>query len=213
MGKSRRVRQKRINLKALRRLHRKTWNANDVDRGTKCFSPMTNGYPGGVPAGFLGWLRGKGWWGDVRLHLPCGRVVDTAPGENLRVDIKGPPETNATHVFDATVKSEYPIDWVEKFDFVLIDKPYTRDLAESLYDTAENYAGLDRWVANAKNCVKPGGLLATLDYQVPKRPGPDFNLIACWGIYTAMSVRHMMCFQVWQRDGPELVRGLEAWQQ
>lgn len=189
-----------------------TWCAANVSRGTKCFSPQTEtGYPGGFPLGFLDWILDKGWWGHSRLHVPCGLVADVGPGEVLRADVKAPPTTNATHVFDATDKSQWPIEWVEKFDFILIDKPYTRNLAKDLYDTEECYAGLDRWVSIAKNYVAPGGLLCTLDYELPARPGPDFNLEACWGIYQAMSVRHMMAFQVWRRDGKSRPQGLERW--
>lgn len=188
------------------------WCAANVERGTKCFSPQTEtGYPGGFPVGFLSWMIDRGYWGSCRLHVPCGLVPDVGPGEVLRADVQAPPTTNATHVFDATDKSAWPIEWVEKFDFILIDKPYTQDLARDLYDTAECYAGLDRFVSNAKNCVAPGGYLCTLDYQVPKRPGQDFNLVACWGIYQAMAVRHMMCFQVWRRDGPRPKQGLQEW--
>lgn len=188
------------------------WKPEDVERGTKCFGPETNGYPGGYPKGFLKWIRDLGYWGDVRLHVPCGMVADSDPGEVVRVDVKMPPETNATHSFDATDMKAWPDEWKEYFDLVLIDKPYTEALAESLYDTKDVYAGLDKWVACAKYSVKPGGLLATLDYQVPKRPGEDWNLIACWGIYVAMSVRHMMCFQVWQKDGADCIdRGLMRW--
>ena len=180
-----------------------TWRPENVIRGTKCFSPATNGYPGGYPVGFMDWVREMGWWGDVRLHVPCGKVQDHAPGEVLRVDVQSPPITNATHVFDASDSDQWPTTWLERFDLVMIDKPYTEDLAESLYDTRECYAGIDRFVTNAKHTVAPGGFLITLDYQVPKRPGTDWNLVACWGIYVAMSVRHMMCFQVWQKDGKD----------
>jgi len=188
------------------------WKEEDVERGTKSFGPETNGYPGGYPKGFLSWCRNHGYWGDKRLHVPCGMVADSDPGEVVRVDVKMPPETNATHSFDATKASAWPYEWKEYFDLVLIDKPYTKDLAERLYDTEDVYAGLDKWVACAKYSVKPGGLLAHLDYQVPKRPGDDWNLVACWGIYTAMSVRHMMCFQVWRKDGEtDEESGLRKW--
>ena len=188
------------------------WKEEDVERGTKCFGPETNGYPGGYPKGFLSWCRNHGYWGDKRLHVPCGMVADSDPGEVVRVDVKMPPETNATHSFDATKASAWPYEWKEYFDLVLIDKPYTKDLAERLYDTEDVYAGLDKWVACAKYSVKPGGLLAHLDYQVPKRPGDDWNLVACWGIYTAMSVRQMMCFQVWRKDGEtDEESGLRKW--
>lgn len=187
-----------------------SWTPESVDRGTKCFSPQTNGYPGGYPVGFIDWVRSKGWWGDQRLHVPCGLVVDPHPGQVARVDVLAPPITNATAVFDASDSDQWP-EWSERFDLVMIDKPYTEDLAESLYDTKECYAGIDRFVSNAKKTVAPGGYLCTLDYQVPKRPGDDWNLIACWGIYCAMSVRHMMCFQVWQKDGDRRDQGLEKW--
>lgn len=198
----------------LRQKHRRMlddgeWSKELVDRGTKCFSPRNNGYPGGYPLGFLTWLQGKGWWGDVRLHLPCGLVADTYPGEVHRVDVKAPPITNATVVFDATVKENLPTAWEESFDFVAIDPPYSADLAESLYDTREVFGSIDKFVKCAAPAVRPGGLLLTLSYLPPKRPGTDFDLIACWGIYQAMSVSYMRCFQVWRRRGESNQRGLE----
>jgi len=181
-----------------------------VDRSTKCFSPQTNRYPGGFPVGFLSFLQERGWWGDKRLHIPCGQVRDM---DSIRVDIQPPPKTNATHVFDATLRTNYPEEWKENFDFVLIDKPYSEELARSLYGTEDNYAGLDRWVGNCAPLVKPGGLLVTLDYQYARRAslGPEWNLIGCWGIYQSISVSNVRLLQVWKRDGERSLQGLSKW--
>jgi len=186
------------------------WSAEDVDRGTKCFSPKTNGYPGGFPYGFLDWMIDNGWWGNDRIHVPCGLVADVGPGTVTRVDVKPNPTTNATHVFDAGNPDEWPDD-LEGFDFALIDPPYSRTLAKDLYDTEAVFYGVDRFVRMVAPRIRPGGLLCTLSYQVPKRPGTDWNLIACWGIYQTISVAHIRMFQVWKKDGETPLQGLDTW--
>ena len=186
------------------------WDPEKVDRGTKCFSPKTNGYPGGFPYGFLDWMIDNGWWGDDRLHVPCGLVADVGPGAVTRVDVKKPPKTNATHVFDAGTSTEWP-DELTNFDFALIDPPYSKDLARTLYDTESVFYGIDRFVRNVAPRITPGGLLCTLSYQVPKRPGEDWNLIACWGIYQTISVANIRMFQVWKKDGERELQGLNKW--
>jgi len=196
-------------------LNRGEWDSKKVDRGTKCFSPRNNGYPGGYPMGFLDWIIDAGWWGDVRMHVPCGMVADVGPGEVVRVDIHAPPVTNATHVFDCLDSSGWADafggEHLERFDFVAIDPPYSHELAERLYDTGETFGSIDRFVKKAAPAVKKGGLLLTLSYQVPKRPGPDFDLLACWGIYQTISVSHMRCMQVWRRRGNQSPRGLDSY--
>ena len=62
----------------------KVWDHRKVFRTTKCFSPSTNGYPGGFPLGFLKYLKEMDWWGKKRVYLCAGGVNDP---EAIRVDI------------------------------------------------------------------------------------------------------------------------------
>ena len=187
------------------------WDHTEVSRGTKCFSPMNNGYPGGYPVGYLDWCRENGWWGDKRLHVPCGMVDDT---DSIRIDVKA-DGTNATHVFDARDANLWRVfgsvdNPHTTFNCIMIDPPYTKELAKNLYDTEEFYSGIDSFVNPCLPYLEPGGLLITLSYAVPKRPG-NLNLIASWGIYQAVSVSHMRCFNVWQKNGDAGPQGLQRW--
>lgn len=169
------------------------WTKESVSRGTKCFSPMTNGYPGGYPVGYLKWLREMGWWSEGRrLHLPGGMTDD--PG-GFRVDIR--PEVKPDLLADAR-NTGLP---AESFDWVGVDPPYSEHLAETLYDTKAVYSGINAFMKEGARLLKPGGYLVSLSYEICKRP-KDCDLVAMWGVYCAMSVRHMMALSVWRKRLP-----------
>ncbi len=185
------------------------WDHTKISRGTKCFSPMNNGYPGGYPVGYLDWCRNNGWWGDKRLHVPCGMVDDT---DSIRIDVKH-EGTNATHVFDARDEKMWrifgdPGSPKITFNCIMIDPPYTKILAKDLYDTEDYFSSINKFIKPALNYLEEGGLIVTLSYEVPKRP-KDCDLLASWGIYQAMSVSHMRCFNVWKKPGDRSPQGLE----
>ena len=184
------------------------WNYENVSRGNKCFSPQNNGYPGGYPVGYLSWLQSMGWWGDKRLHVPCGAVADD---DSIRVDIKS-KGTNATNVFDGRSKEEMKslADTHGQFNWIGIDPPYSAQLADDLYGTLEHFSSINAFTDAAYEALEPGGLIVTLSYEVPKRIR-DCNLIAAWGIYQAISVSHMRCLNVWQKPGKSSSQGLERW--
>jgi len=165
------------------------WDKDSVSRGTKCFSPKTNGYPGGYPVGYLSWLKANGWWGEKRLHLPGG-MTDDAGG--FRVDIR--PEVKPDLLADAR-KTGLPSG---QWDFVGVDPPYSPELADSLYQTKAVYSGINAFMKEGARLLKPGGVLVSLSYEICKRP-KDCDLIGMWGVYCAMSVRHMMACTVWRK--------------
>ena len=168
------------------REEKKEWMKN-VFRTTKCFSSTTeNNYPGGFPVGFLKWTREKGWWGEKRAYLCAGGIKDD---EAVRVDIK--PEVNPTHCEDAR-KTSLPSN---TFDLVIVDPPYSRELAEYLYGTGEHYGRIDSFTKEAARIAKSGGLIMTLSYEVPKHL-PDCNFIAVVGVYQVIQTAHMRCFTV-----------------
>lgn len=168
----------------------KRWPPSSVFRTTKCFSPKTNGYPGGFPVGFLKWCRDMGWWGDNRCYLCSGGVDD---GEAVRVDLRA--EANATHREDAR-HTTLPD---ESFDCVILDPPYSKELAEKMYGLGKMYSGINAFAKEAGRLVAPGGLVLTLSYEVPKRI-KACSLIACCGVYQVINVAHMRCFTVWRKE-------------
>jgi len=164
----------------------KAWDPKKVFRTTKCFSPSTNGYPGGFPRGFLKYLQELGYWGQKRCYLCAGKVNDL---EAVRVDIRA--ETNPTHCEDARATS-FPDN---TFDIVIIDPPYTRELAKNLYKTEKYFSSINQFAKEASRIVKLNGLIVTLGYEVPRRI-PNCNFIAVIGIYQAIRVAHMRCLTV-----------------
>jgi len=164
----------------------KAWDHKKIFRTTKCFCPSTNGYPGGFPRGFLKYLQELGYWGKKRCYLCAGGVKDP---EAIRVDILS--KTKPTHCEDARATS-LPKN---SFDVVIIDPPYTRELAEKLYKTEKYYSSINQFAKEASRIVKRGGLVITLSYEVPKRI-PNCNFIAAIGVYQAIRVAHIRILTV-----------------
>jgi len=165
------------------------WKKEDVFRTTKCFSPMTNGYAGGFPVGFLKYLKENDWWGKKRVYLCSGKVDDK---EAIRVDIK--EECNPTHLEDARNTSLK--DNIS--DCIIIDPPYSKELAKSMYGTEKYWSWINSFTKEALRLCKEGGLIITFSYEVPKRI-KDCDLVACIGVYQAMSVAYMRCLTVWRK--------------
>ena len=206
------------------RLSTEVFNVSRVSRGTKAFSAYTNsGYPGAFPSGFLAWVRDRGFWGDRRMYLCCGAVVDD---EADRLDIQGQiadavpgrKGRNATTTRSRTLKTTANIIGDARqtglkddiYDWVMVDPPYSVALAESMYGTQQAYSDIDVFLNEGMRITAPGGLLCSLTYQVPKKP-PGSDLLACWGIYTIPSVRHLTCFAVFQKFGSSRAMGLQPW--
>ena len=165
------------------------FDKNKIFRTTKCFSPATNGYPGGFPVGFLNWVHDMGWWGKKRCYLCCGQVDDL---DSVRVDLSW--KANATHVEDARETSLPDLE----FDWVMIDPPYSRELADKLYGMGEYYSSINMFTKEAERICGNGGLILTLSYEVPKRI-KNCDLVACVGVYQAINVCHMRCCSVWKK--------------
>ena len=163
----------------------------DVYRTTKCFGAWAkrsdgSHYNGAFPNGFVKWLQKMGWWGESRCYLCAGGVEDEGA---VRVDIL--PEANPTHLEDAR-ETSLPDN---KFDVVIIDPPYSRDLAEKYYGTGKHYSSINKFTLEAARIVKSGGLIVTLTYEIPKRiKGCDF--IAVCGVYTVPMTGYMRCLTV-----------------
>ena len=166
-------------------------HTTEIFRTTKCFgawSHQKNGehYNGAFPNGFMAWLKKMGWIGEKRCYL-CAGMVDDA--EAVRVDIR--PECRPTHCEDARHTS-LPSN---EFDTVILDPPYSLELAKSLYGTEKFFAGIDGFTKEAARICKAGGVIITLTYQVPKRLH-DAEFIAVCGIYTIPSTSYMRCLTV-----------------
>ena len=141
---------------------------------------------GAFPNGFLSWLKQMGWWGDVRVYLCAGAVKDDAA---VRVDIRS--EMNPTHCEDAR-RTSLPSG---KYDLVILDPPYSEQLADELYGTKEHYVGINGLTKEASRITAPGGLIITLTYEIPKRI-KDCDFIAVCGIYTIPATSYMRCLTV-----------------
>ena len=171
-------------------------DSSGVYRTTRCLSSSGHGknrgkYPGRFPNGFIKWIKEMGWWGNERVYLCSGPVNDE---QAIRVDVR--PEVNPTHCEDARNTSLQN----ESADFVIIDPPYTKELAERFYDTKKHYAGINAFTKEAGRIIKPGGLIVTLTYEIPKRlPGCDF--IAVCGVYTVPMTGYMRCLTVSRKMG------------
>ncbi len=171
----------------------KKWNPESIFRTTKCFGCFTgkNSYNGKFPNGFLKWIKEKGWWGQERVHLCSGKVEDP---DSIKIDIK--PEVNPTFIEDArnTSLKDNSADWV------MIDPPYSKELAKKLYNTEKHFAGINAFTKEAVRICKPNGLVLTLSYEIPKRlRGCEF--IAVCGIYTIPFTSYMRCFTVSKKGG------------
>lgn len=170
----------------------KKWKQEEVFRTTKCFGSWGpkdakgNRCPGAFPNGFVKWVKDQGWWGERRVWLCAGGVVD--PGSK-RVDLRH--QVEPTHLEDArdtSIKSK-------SADIVFIDPPYSRILAKDLYGTELHYASINEFTKEASRLVVKGGLILTLTYEIPRRiPGCDF--IAVCGVYTIPMTGYMRCLTV-----------------
>src|SRR5581483_7736987 len=131
-----------------------------VSRGTKPFGSGTNGFGGGFPRQFLPWVRKMGWLdGSQNIAWLCAGGVKE-PG--FRVDIRA--ETKPDLVADAAATGLQS----DRFDYAIIDPPYSRDLAKKLYGTESFYHSINLFIDEAVRITKPGGRVITLSYECPK---------------------------------------------
>lgn len=159
----------------------------DIYRTTKCFGVNGQGLcKGSFPKGFIDWIKKQGWYGQNRVYLCAGMVDDPAA---VRVDVR--PEVKPTLCEDArhTSLKSHSADWV------IIDPPYSKDLARELYDTEAYFGGINTFTKEAERICKPGGLILTLSYEIPKRI-KNCEFIAVCGVYTVPFCGYMRCFTV-----------------
>lgn len=168
-------------------IRKKENNMKNVYRTTKCFGVSGQGkIKGAFPKGFLKWIKEMGWWGNNRCYLCAGMVDDV---DAKRVDIR--QEVNPTHLEDAS-NTSIPSS---SCDWVIIDPPYTRDLAMAYYGTEKHYHGINAFTKEAERICKPGGLILTLSYEIPKRI-KNCDFMAVVGVYTVPFTGYMRCFTV-----------------
>ena len=143
---------------------------------------------GAYPSGYLAFLKENGWWGEKRIHLCSGRVKD----DGFKVDIR--PEMNPNLVADARETGlEAGI-----FDCVIIDPPYSADLAEQLYDTRKYYGSVNQFIKEGIRLAKAGGFIVSLSYEIP-RLQKECDMLAVWGIYEVPTVSSMRCMVVFRK--------------
>lgn len=193
--------------------------------GVKCFTAKSqSGYPGSFPVGFLKWVRSQGWWGEDRIYLCSGGVIDE---DAVKVDVqkeidlekldgrsgKHPTvqrsrvvKTTATLIADAS-ETGLPS---ESFDWVMIDPPYSKVLAHGLYGTEEYYHGIAKFLKEGLRLVRPGGYVLTLTYEIPPAV-KTADIVASWGIYQVPTVRSLTGLFVYKKHGKRRMQGLERW--
>ena len=165
-----------------------------ISRGTKCLGAYKGSEcKGAYPSGYLRFLQLNGWWGEKRIHLCSGNVKD----DGFKVDIR--PETKPDLIADAR-NTKLP---AEQYDCVLIDPPYSLELAKSLYGTDKFYSRIDAFINEGVRLAKPDGLIISLSYNIPKI-AKNCELIAVWGIYEVPSISSMRCMAVFRKKGVEL---------
>jgi len=158
-----------------------------IYRTTKCFGVNGQGHcKGSFPKGFLEWLKKMGWWGEKRCYL-CSGAVDDASA--IRVDVRS--EVKPTHLEDATKTTIH----TSSCNLVIIDPPYSLDLARKLYGTENNFHGIDAFTKEAYRICEVGGLIITLSYAIPKRI-KGCNFLSVCGIYTVPFCGYMRCLTV-----------------
>lgn len=159
----------------------------DIYRTTKCFGVNGQGLcKGSFPKGFLKWINEMGWNGLHRCYLCSGMVDDK---EAFKVDVR--PEVKPDLLCDAS-NTKLPD---ESYDWIMIDPPYTKDLARDYYGTDKNYHGINAFTKEAERLCKVGGLILTLSYEIPKRI-KNCDFIAVVGVYTVPFTGYMRCFTV-----------------
>lgn len=162
-----------------------------VSRGTKCFSAFHGtDLQGAFPMGFLPWLKQQNWVNGNTCHLCSGRVNDP---DSFTVDIR--PEMNPSLVANATDTGLEE----NRFTSVVIDPPYSKDLAQSLYKTGEHYKSINAFAKEGTRICSKGGTIVTLSYEIPKIP-KGTKLIAVWGIYTVPHTAFMRCLAVFRKQ-------------
>lgn len=162
----------------------------NVSRGTKPFGAGTNGFGGGFPRQFLPWVRKMGWL--TESNNVCWLCSGGVKEAGFKVDIRA--ETKPDLVSDAT-KTNLPPN---KFDYTVIDPPYSRELAKKLYGTEDFYSSINVFLDEAVRITAPGGNIITLSYECPKIP-EGCDLLAVWGVYQIPLLSFMRCFCVFRK--------------
>ena len=193
--------------------------------GIKVFSAKSGtGYPGSFPVGFLKWVQKLGYWGEDRLYLCAGAVKDE---DADKVDIQNEidlekldgrrgkhPTINRTRTVSTTANIIADARNTgledESYDWVMIDPPYSSELARRMYGTEDVYSGITAFQNEGMRLLRPGGYLCTLTYEIPRIP-TEAKLVSRWGVYQIPTVRYLSAFFVFQKHGIRRKQGLERW--
>ena len=186
----------------------------NIYRTTKCFGVNGQGkIKGAFPKGFIEWIKKNDWWEKQRCYLCAGKVKDDSA---IKVDVRAEAfedvycypnlELSDKHVVADATNTEL---LNESFDWIMIDPPYTKELAKNYYGTDKDYHGINAFTKEAERLCKPNGLILTLSYEIPKRI-PNCDFIAVVGVYTVPFTGYMRCFTVSRKkSGATLLRNPE----
>jgi len=128
--------------------------------------PKPDKYKGGFPLWFEEKLLSL-YGFDYKSEDLKGRILHMFAGMTkygYRVDIK--PDVKPDMICDC---HNLPDEWTNKFDFVIIDPPYSTQESKDLYNTGP--LSYRKYITEAVRVTKPNGYIAA--YHKVKLPRPD----------------------------------------
>lgn len=154
--------------------------------------PNLTGYPGGYPNGFLQRLKKERIWGENRIHICSGTVLD-----GITIDIKREPKGKDSicpiiqgDALNLPIKDN-------SFDFALIDPPYSEQKSENLYSLP--LLSVPNALKEMVRIVKPGGIIGILDLRV-WYPPPESDWTHLIAIYMAnRGAKPLRAFSVYKK--------------
>ena len=149
--------------------------------------PVYGQYPRGLIRRMLPWLRCAR---HEILHVCSGSLP---PGEGVRVDIREAAMPDVVADGRHLPRDRFPDGSVAA---VMIDPPYTRDYARSLYGV--EYPRPSHLLREAVRVVRPGGRVLFVHYITPKPPR-GARLVKAFGLSTGFDMP-MRAVTIYERE-------------
>ena len=154
-------------------------------------------YYGAYPSGFLErarWLIGCDY-GDSVLHVCGGKARD--------YPFKGFGKNDKTVDIDSKLEPDYCMDLrkdfpTDKFDGIIIDRPYTEEDADRYECGREVFPNLNELVRNSLKIVDVGKRVGILDYTIPHHQ-KNTKLVALVGVVMGFNNK-IRAFTVFQKE-------------
>jgi hypothetical protein len=157
-------------------------------------APVYGQYPRGLLKKLLPWMRCAR---HEILHVCSGSL---RPGEGIRVDIR--PEAHPDILADGR---NLPLA-AASVAAVMIDPPYNREYAKSLYGV--DYPRPSHLLREAARVVRPSGRIALVHYITPK-PVRGTRIVRVFGLSTGFDMP-MRSVAIYERDQVALVESADV---